>query len=540
MPRDPDFDHRVLIWAPTGRDGQLTSEVLTRAGLGCRACRTPEDLEVEMRNGVGVAILAEEALTQRFLRDLVTRLQDQPPWSDLPLIVFTQDDDGIELILKVLGGLGNVTVLERPVRITTLLSAVRSGLRGRRRQYQIRDLLDRLEEADRRKDEFLAMLGHELRNPLAAIQNALALLTRDPDRDARTERQHDVIERQLRHLCRMVDDLLDVSRITQGKVVLQSQLTDLRQVVDAAMNTFESSERLQHHVVTVTSASSRVSVNGDPVRLEQIVWNLLSNAVKYTPEGGHIWVTVSGQDGEAILSVRDDGIGIPVAMLPRVFEPFIQLEHSLDRAQGGLGLGLPLVRNLIMLHGGSIRATSDGKGRGTEFVVRLPLAPGASEMPEPTPVDEPAIDTPRTEPERDGRPLHILVVDDNDDGRETMHELLSVLGHQVEVAVDGFSGIEKALACRPELAIIDIGLPGCDGYEVARRIRRELNGGSPWLVAMSGYGQPEDRRRALDAGFDRHLVKPVSYEALTSLLREIEGKPAPVGHDSRATAPAHH
>jgi signal transduction histidine kinase/ActR/RegA family two-component response regulator len=526
MLRDPDFDHRALIWAPTGRDGPLTGDVLSRAGLGCRACRHPEELETEMRRGAGVAILAEEALTQRFLRDLVTMLQDQPPWSDLPLIVFTQDDDGIELILKVLGGLGNVTVLERPVRITTLLSAVRSALRGRRRQYQIRDLLDRLEDADRRKDEFLAMLGHELRNPLAAIQNALALLTHHPGRDLRTKRQHDVIDRQLRHLCRMVDDLLDVSRITQGKVVLQSQITDLDKVIDAAMYTLESTEKVRHHEVSVTRAPTRILVNGDPVRLEQVVWNLLSNAVKYTPERGHIWVTLSRQDGDAMLSVRDDGIGIPSAMLPRVFEPFIQLEHSLDRAQGGLGLGLPLVRNLILLHGGSIRASSEGKGCGTEFLVRLPLAPGAGEMREPTAAGEPAIDAPRTETEGEGRPLRILVVDDNDDGRETMHELLSFLGHQVELAVDGLSGIEKALASRPELALIDIGLPGCDGYEVARRIRGELNGGTPWLVAMSGYGQPEDRRRALDAGFDRHLVKPVSYEALTSLLREIERKPA--------------
>ena len=523
MPRDPDFDHRVLIWAPTGRDGQLTGEVLTHAGIGSRACRHPEELEIEMRRGAGVAILAEEALTQSFLRDLVTMLQDQPPWSDLPLIVFTQDDDGIELILKMLGGLGNVTVLERPVRITTLLSAVRSALRGRRRQYQIRDLLDRLEDADRRKDEFLAMLGHELRNPLAAIQNALALLTHQTDRNLRTERQHDVIDRQLRHLCRMVDDLLDVSRITQGKVVLQSQITDLDKVVDAAMSTLQSTERLQHHEVSITRAPRRLLVNGDPVRLEQVVWNLLSNAVKYTPEGGHIWITLGRLDGDATLSVRDDGIGIPATMLPRVFEPFIQLEHSLDRAQGGLGLGLPLVRNLVLLHGGSIRASSEGKGRGTDFLVRLPLAPGAAEMPEPA-ASEPVVETPHAETGGEGSPLRILVVDDNDDGRETMQELLSYLGHQVELAVDGFSGIEKALACRPQLALIDIGLPGCDGYEVARRIRGELNGGTPWLVAMSGYGQPEDRRRALDAGFDRHLVKPVSYEALTSLLREIESK----------------
>jgi len=521
MTRDESCDDRVLIWAPTGRDGQLTSEVLTRAGLRCRACRRTEELESEMRAGIGVAVLAEEALTHAFLRALVQTLQAQPPWSDVPLIVFTQDDDGIELILKVLGGLGNVTVLERPVRITTLLSAVRSGLRGRRRQYELRDLLGRLEDADRRKDEFLAMLGHELRNPLAAIQNALALLEHAAHRDSRTARQHEVIDRQLRHLCRMVDDLLDVSRITQGKVVLQRQLVDLRQIVDAAMHTLESTERMRHHVFTVRKASSPVRVSGDPVRLEQIVWNLLSNAVKYTPEGGHISIHVGAEENDAVLRVRDDGIGIPVAMLPRVFEPFIQLEHSLDRAQGGLGLGLPLVRNLVLLHGGSIRAASEGKDCGTEFLVRFPLAADA-EAAEAEPAAETEAPARAASADGETRPLRILVVDDNDDGRETMHELLSVLGHRVDLAVDGLSGIEKALSGRPELALIDIGLPGCDGYEVARRIRGELNGGTPWLVAMSGYGQPDDRRRALDAGFDRHLVKPVSFEALTSLLREIE------------------
>jgi signal transduction histidine kinase/ActR/RegA family two-component response regulator len=526
MQGDGNLDERVLIWAPTGKDGQLTSDVLRRAGFDCLACRQPEELEIEMCTGAGIAILAEEALTQSFLREIVKLLQGQPPWSDLPLIVFTQRDDGIELILKMLGTLGNVTVLERPVRITTLLSAVRSGLRGRRRQYQLRDLLSRLEDADRRKDEFLAMLGHELRNPLAAIQNALALLTHDPSHDERSQRQHDVIERQLHHLCRMVDDLLDVSRITQGKVVLQCQLVDLRAVVDAAIHTLESSDKTRRHLFVISKAPGIVPVSGDPVRLEQIVWNLLSNAVKYTPEGGHIWVAVDVDGGDAVLSVRDDGIGIPEAMLARVFEPFMQLEHTLDRAQGGLGLGLPLVRNLVKLHGGSICASSKGTDRGTEFAVRFPLAAASADALEPPrPVEAPVVPRPSGTSAKTGRSIRILVVDDNDDGRETMNELLSVLGHRVELADDGLSGIAKAAAWHPDLALIDIGLPGCDGYEVARRVRAEANGHTPWLVAMTGYGQPDDRRRALEAGFDRHLVKPVSFEALLSVLREVESGP---------------
>jgi CheY-like chemotaxis protein len=364
------------------------------------------------------------------------------------------------------------------------------------------------------------MLGHELRNPLAAIQNALALLAHDPSHEPRSQRQHDVIDRQLRHLCRMVDDLLDVSRITKGKVVLQCQLVDLREVVDSAFRTLESSDRTGRHRFVIAKPAASVPVTGDPVRLEQIVWNILSNAVKYTPDGGHIWLSVASDGSDAIVTVKDDGIGIPVAMLPRVFEPFMQLEHSLDRAQGGLGLGLPLVRNLVSLHNGSICATSEGTGRGTEFEVRFPLAASSDELSEP---DEPVahVEDGPSPVESDGRPLRILVVDDNDDGRETMHELLSVLGHRVELAVDGFSGIAKALAWGPELALIDIGLPGCDGYEVARKIREQANGDSPWLVAMTGYGQPDDKRRAIEAGFDRHLVKPVSIESLRSLLHDI-------------------
>jgi two-component system, sensor histidine kinase len=523
MPSENSFDERVVIWAPTGKDGPLTSEVLSRAGLRCVACRRPEELELEMREGVGLAVLAEEALTPNFLGELVGLLKQQPPWSDLPLIVFTQRDDGIEFILKTLGALGNVTVLERPVRITTLLSAVRSGLRGRRRQYELRDLLERLEEADHRKDEFLAMLGHELRNPLAVIQNALTLLTHDPHQSDRSHKQHDVIDRQLRHLCHLVDDLLDVTRITQGKVVLKRQLVDLRKIVDAATRTLESSDQADRHLIAVSKGSEPVPVNGDPVRLEQILWNLLSNAVKYTPDGGHIWVTVDQDESEARISVRDDGIGIPVAMLPRIFEPFMQLEHSLDRSQGGLGLGLPLVRNLVELHGGSIRAASEGRGHGSQFVASFPVAEASDEMFVMAPPADATANVPvALGTAAPARSLKILVVDDNEDGRETMRELLTSLGHEVELAVDGLSAIATALATGPELALIDIGLPGCDGYEVARKIRGGPNGSSPWLVAMTGYGQPDDRRQALDAGFDRHLVKPVAFECLRSLLREIE------------------
>jgi len=515
-------DERVLVLTPTGKDGQLTSEILTRAGFSCRACRRPEELEYEMAAGVGVAILAEEALTSTFMTQLVRMLHTQPPWSDLPLVVFTQHNEGIEILLNMLGRLGNVTVLERPVRITTLLSAVRSGLRGRRRQYELRDLLERLEEADRRKDDFLAMLGHELRNPLAAIQNALNVLTYSASPDPQRRKQHAIIDRQICHLCRIVDDLLDVTRITKGKVVLKREVVDLREIVDRSVQTLTSSEKSERHSVTVIKSAGNLTISGDPVRLEQIVGNLLSNAAKYTPEGGTIELRLTREGSDAVFRVADNGVGIPEEMLPRIFEPFMQVEHSLERAQGGLGLGLPLVRSLVDLHEGSIRVNSEGPGRGSEFVVRFPLAeadaePASLRSMEDTPAND--ADGPA---HRIVKSLRVLVIEDNDDGRETMQELLQLLGHEVDLAGDGLSGIEKAFAGKPHLALVDIGLPGCDGYEVARRIRRECTGQPPWLVALTGYGQPEDRRRALEAGFDRHLVKPVSYEELSELLHDVE------------------
>ncbi len=314
-------DERVLVLTPTGKDGQLTSEILTRAGFSCRACRRPEELEYEMAAGVGVAILAEEALTSTFMTQLVRMLHTQPPWSDLPLVVFTQHNEGIEILLNMLGRLGNVTVLERPVRITTLLSAVRSGLRGRRRQYELRDLLERLEEADRRKDDFLAMLGHELRNPLAAIQNALNVLTYSASPDPQRRKQHAIIDRQICHLCRIVDDLLDVTRITKGKVVLKREVVDLREIVDRSVQTLTSSEKSERHSVTVIKSAGNLTISGDPVRLEQIVGNLLSNAAKYTPEGGTIELRLTREGSDAVFRVADNGVGIPEEMLPRIFEP---------------------------------------------------------------------------------------------------------------------------------------------------------------------------------------------------------------------------
>jgi CheY-like chemotaxis protein len=397
------------------------------------------------------------------------------------------------------------------MRRRTVLSVVRTALRARRRQYHTRDLLV-LAEADRRKNEFLATLGHELRNPLAAIQSAHALIERIGPKAPQCERPHEVIARQVENLSRMVDDLLDVSRIISGKLNLERKRVDLNEIVARAVSTSESKTHFRNQQVSVTLSRRPALVVGDPLRLEQIVTNLIDNAAKYTPPGGHIdvWVEVSGH---VRVGVRDDGYGIAPDMLPHVFEPFIQEPTSIARSQGGLGLGLPLVKGLALLHGGSVTAASDGPGTGSTFLLTLPGAAGTDA---------------ERHPARDGggeerRALsgrHVLIVEDNTDLLEMTKILLESHGCRVDVAHNGQEGVEQALSCRPEIALVDIGLPVLTGHEVAMNVRSAL-GRNIVLIAVSGYGQLDDRRRALESGFDEHLVKPVDTGQLAKVLLRL-------------------
>ena len=359
------------------------------------------------------------------------------------------------------------------------------------------------EAASRSKDEFLAMLGHELRNPLGAISNAVHVLERDDSGTAAT-RAREIIGRQAQHLGRLVDDLLDVSRAVTGKVALQPETVDLGLVVERAVAMLKVKHAPLDRTLTLKLASVRV--HGDAVRLEQVVNNLLDNAMKYTPTGGHIAVTLEHGDDAAVLTVQDNGIGIAPQLLPRVFELFVQADHSLARTAGGLGIGLTLVRRIVELHGGRVEATSDGIGCGSRFTVRLPLT-----LEPPTPV----VPRERAAPTR----RRVLVVEDNDDAREMLCHVVRLLGHEVYEATNGPGAVEAAVRLRPDVAFIDIGLPGLDGYEVARRIRAEADGRPVRLVAITGYGLREDRERALTAGYDEHLVKPVDPARLLEMLR---------------------
>jgi signal transduction histidine kinase len=369
-----------------------------------------------------------------------------------------------------------------------------------------------LRDADRRKDEFLAMLAHELRNPLAPVLNALHVLRLHGPLAPELDQARAMAERQVRNMARLIDDLLDVSRITRGKIQLRKQPVELGPALARAA---EASRPLLHergHQLEVSGPPEPVWLDADPTRLEQILTNLLSNAAKYTEPGGKIWLTAAADGDGVVLSVRDTGIGIPPDKLESIFEMFMQVERSLDSpAQWGLGIGLALVRSLVGLHGGRVSAHSEGPGRGSEFVVRLPrLRQAVVERPPP----EPAAAV------NGGRALRVLVVDDNKDAANSLALLLNLKGHQVSLAHDGPAALEAARTARPEVIILDIALPGMDGYEVARRLRAEEGDRHPLLVAMTGYGQEEDRRRSRLAGFNHHLVKPVDFQELQNLFAE--------------------
>jgi PAS domain S-box-containing protein len=362
-------------------------------------------------------------------------------------------------------------------------------------------------ENDKRKDEFLAMLAHELRNPLAAMGHAVALSRRSRLQE-HVDWSMEVINRQIKHLSRLIDDLLDVSRINRGKIELRRDMLDATPILDSAVETVRPLADERKHKLSVTIDRGNLWVNVDPTRLEQVVTNLLTNAAKYTENGGNIWLTAGHEEGNVVITVKDTGVGIPPEKLPEMFELFAQGDRTLARSEGGLGIGLTVVKKLVQMHGGTITASSEGIDKGSKFSVRLPEVkrPAAFK----TPVTEPAL------PARSG--ARILVVDDNLDTARGMARLLELLGHDVKTAHDGSEAIEVARAQRPEFVLLDIGLPGMDGYEVAAQLRQDGCCRGAVFIAISGYGQDEDRRRSKEAGFDYHLVKPIDHDALLTLL----------------------
>jgi signal transduction histidine kinase len=389
------------------------------------------------------------------------------------------------------------------------LTAEKAAERARQEsEERYRATAEKLAEADRRKDEFLSVLSHELRNPLAPIQTAVHLLERARGDDARAARARDVIERQVRHLSRLVDDLLDVTRITRGRVVLHRERLDLARLVHDTVEDHRATFEAAALALDVRLPPVPVPVDGDPTRLAQVVGNLLSNSAKFTPPGGNVSVRLEDDGADVTLLVRDTGEGVDPEVLPRMFEPFSQADRSLARTRGGLGLGLAIVKGLVELHGGKVAASSAGRGAGTEVAVRLPRAP---QLTSPAPRDAPA-----------PRPVHVLVVEDNADAAETLRDALELEGMKVSLASDGRAGLVAAQRIRPDLVICDIGLPGeLDGYHVARAIRADPALHATPLVAVTGYAGPEDRARAREAGFERHLAKPAAIEDLLQAVASV-------------------
>lgn len=507
-----DRSDLLLIVAPLGRDAELMCAQLRGAGMHCAICRDMRELCAKIAEGVGAIIATEEALLGEGSDALNRTLRAQPPWSEVPVVILTGEAEAKKI--RPLDGMSrrtNVTLIDRPVRIKSLISAAQSALRARERQYEIRDLMEQLEERVHERDRFLAVLGHELRNPLGAI----LLASQMREEDGRLDGEHaELIERQSRHLTRLVNDLLDLSRVAAGKIILKRQLVDLRDIVRQSVALAGPAAAKQKQTVNVELPEERVTIHGDPVRLDQIITNIITNAIKYTPEGGKIDVSVVRDGHEALVRVGDDGVGIDSDRIGEIFELFAQAENAIGRAQGGMGIGLALVRNLVQLHEGSVSAKSDGVGKGSEFLVRLPLATVAQVAEEPSSA---TVVRAALQPIAARR---IAIVEDNTDVRDLLRLKLSRLGHDVVTAGDGIEGIRVLLEVRPDLALVDLGLPGLDGFAVAKEVRAKL-GTEVVLVAVSGFGQPEDKRRAIDSGFDEHITKPAEVSDIENVLRRF-------------------
>ncbi|MBI3838430.1 MAG: PAS domain S-box protein [Planctomycetia bacterium] len=494
-------DHKIERVAAAHVDPSkegLLNELLGRYAL---TWDSPTRTGNVLRTGKPVLIpVVDEALLQSISRDErhLALLHELNPRSYIfvPLITRT----------KVIGAIGLVSA-ESDRRFSAAELAVAEEL-GRRAAVAIENarLYTELREADRRKDEFLAMLAHELRNPLAPIRNALELLNSDVDRDT-AEWAKALMQRQVRHIVRLVDDLLDVSRIMRGKIQLKKEPVELSSAIHDALEEARPAIALQGQEFTLLLPPQPIWVQADPVRLSQIISNLLNNAAKYTDKGGRISLGVTSENGHVTIAVRDSGIGIAPNMLARIFVPFTQVAHTPDRSRGGLGIGLALVRSLVEMHDGTVSAYSEGLGKGSEFVVRLPIIghrythDRVDWQPSPVPA------------------RRVLIVDDNHSAAESLGRLLSKLwSHEVAFAYDGTTAIEKVEQWHPDVVLLDIGLPGLNGYEVARHIRQMPQGKSVFLVALTGYGQDEDRRKSLEAGFDEHLVKPAPVAALQEIF----------------------
>ena len=504
------LDFRVLLRTATSKDALIASAVLERAQFDPYVCTDMAELVTELSAGAGAVMLAEEVISGPVMTELKVALASQGPWSDLPVIVLARQGADSRAIADVMDEFANVTVIERPMRVAALVSAVRTALRSRRRQYELRGLLGGLRDADQRKTEFLATLAHELRNPLAPLSTALSLLARRRPSPEESEKYYELMRRQVDHMVRLVNDLMEVSRITRGKIELQMRPVLLDAVIDDAIDLSRPLIERAGHTLSIEMGAEPLVISGDAVRLTQVFSNLLNNAAKYTPSGGHIRLSAGQRDRQAVVEVSDTGAGLSPDMLKSIFDMFVQVSGTSKAAQGGLGIGLTLVKSLVELHGGSVEAASKGLGLGAEFTVRLPLAKSVPVITPPAIASQDAWGT-----TLDGV---ILVVDDNRDAADSLAELLRSLGATVFVAYGGEEALRLASSNRFDIAVLDIGMPGMDGCDLARHLRAEPGGAQMMLIALTGWGQQGYKERIAAAGFDYHLLKPLNLTEFMTVL----------------------
>jgi signal transduction histidine kinase len=499
----------ACVVSPNPVDGELAVSLLRQNGIEALTVGSLLELAARLDAGIGCVVVVEEALVAEeipALREAIARL---PAWADLPLIFVARDMGMLgALAASAFPSSGNVTLLQRPLSPHTLASAVQVALRASARQREVGELIEQRERAVQARDEFMAMLAHELRNPLAPMHYSLYMLRMQNPQDPLVQKSLDILSRQVDHIVHMVDDLMDVARLERGKVSLQKRRVDLNRVAAAGVESCLPTAQARGLRLSARFDAATLPVDADPVRIEQIVCNLVNNAIKFTPKAGEIRVATAGDQGEAVLTVEDSGSGFEPQVAEQLFAPFLQVNPTLARSAGGLGIGLTIVRRLTELHGGSVLASSSGPGKGARFTVRLPLASGplAAET-APAPAGQ-------------TRRRRIVVIEDNDDIRETLRSILTGWGHEVSVEADGRAGLARVLEMKPDVALVDIGLPGLNGYDVARGVRASMTDGSVRLIALTGYGQPADRERAFEAGFDVHLLKPIPPEVLA---RELAG-----------------
>lgn len=518
-----NLENRVLVFTPTGRDAVLICKTLANVGISAQACVNFQELEEKSLSGAGAVLLAEEALSNGKLENLFALFNHQPVWSDIPVVLFASNAQNSEKLLVTVGTRLNATIVERPIRITMLVSAVRGALRARERQYQLRNLLNQLEESDRQKDLFLATLSHELRTPLNSILGWIQMLN-DEDSRSRVNEKHAlaVIERNARLQSEMITDILFVSRIITGKVELDLETIDLISVLESAVEIIRPSFEAKQITLHTALDSSVGKIEGDPARLQQVFCNLLSNAVKFTPQHGRIGIKVSASDSAVEIEVSDSGKGIEPKFLPYVFERFRQADSSYTRQIGGLGLGLAIVRHLVELHGGTVSVASEGANRGATFIIKLP----ALTCEKPAPAAERNTTTtanPQAETANSADGICILLVEDDEDSREMLTVMFGQSGIKVYSANSAAEALESIQEILPDVLISDIGLPGEDGYELIRKVRMlpPERGGQTPAVALTGYVSLQDRSLALDGGYQEHLSKPVDIDKLLDIVEKL-------------------